>query len=219
MEKFNKVNVGILLAAGTSSRFDSSTPKQLYHINNKSVISYSADIMSETLDELVVITNNSCYDLIVEKLKNNKNTVVLINDINCRLESIKTALTHIGDRDVSNVIIHDAARPFITHDHINTLLNSSIKYLYSHYCLRLVNGLVVKSGSIHKLVSRDKYIELCSPYIVDYKLFNFVFMNYIDSPNRITYEFLEIASAFGMRYNLIEGSYKHLKKITTIDDV
>lgn len=219
MEKFNKVNVGILLAAGTSSRFGLTTPKQLYQIDNKAVISYSADIMSEILDELIVVTNSSCYELIVEKLKHNKNTVVLINDINCRLKSIKTALTYIGDKDVSNIIVHDAARPFITCDHIKTLLNSSIKYLYSHYYLKLINGLFEKSGSIHKLVNRDNYIELCSPSIVDYKLFNFVFKHYIDEPNRITHEFLEIASVFGMRYNLIEGSYKHLRKITTIDDV
>lgn len=219
MEKFNKVNVGILLAAGTSSRFGLTTPKQLYQINNKAVISYSADIMSEILDELIVVTNSSCYELIVEKLKHNKNTVVLINDINCRLKSIKTALTYIGDKYVSNIIVHDAARPFITCDHIMTLLHSSIKYLYSHYCLKLTNGLVERNGFKYKLVDRDDYIELCSPYIVDYKLFNFIFKNYIDARSRVAYEFLEIASVFGMRYNLIEGSYKHLRKITTIDDV
>jgi 2-C-methyl-D-erythritol 4-phosphate cytidylyltransferase len=37
--------VGIILAAGTSSRFKSDTPKQLYSINNKPIIEYSIDML------------------------------------------------------------------------------------------------------------------------------------------------------------------------------
>lgn len=44
-----KKTLGIILAAGTSSRFISNIPKQLYIINNKCVLQYSIDSMCDLL--------------------------------------------------------------------------------------------------------------------------------------------------------------------------
>jgi len=76
------MNIGIILAAGNSSRFDSETPKQLYQIDGKEIIYHSIDTMSQSLDEIIVVSNSSCCD----KIKTD--AVVLINDVNCRLQSI-----------------------------------------------------------------------------------------------------------------------------------
>ena len=207
------MNIGILLAAGNSSRFDSETPKQLYQIDGKEIIHHSIDTMSQSLDEIIVVSNSSCCD----KIKTD--AVVLINDVNCRLQSIKKALDYIGNKKVSNIIIHDSARPFITKDHIDNLLASSKKFLYSQYYLKLTNGFVKKTETGHEVVDRDQFIELCTPQIIDYGLFNFVFRKYIDGPDSIACEFITMANFFGIEYNLIEGYYKHLRKITTINDV
>jgi len=45
--------IGIILAAGTSSRFNSETPKQLYSVNNKPIIEYSIDNMIDLVDKLI----------------------------------------------------------------------------------------------------------------------------------------------------------------------
>jgi 2-C-methyl-D-erythritol 4-phosphate cytidylyltransferase/2-C-methyl-D-erythritol 2,4-cyclodiphosphate synthase len=127
------MNIGIILAAGNSSRFDSETPKQLYQINRKEIIYHSIDILSQSLDETIIVSNSSCCD----KIKTD--AVVLVNDVNCRLQSIKKALDYIRNKKVSNIIIHDSARPFITKDHIDNLLASSKKFLYSQYYLKLTN--------------------------------------------------------------------------------
>ena len=48
------MNVGVILAAGNSTRFQNEVPKQLYSINNKPIINHSIDILSQSLDEVIV---------------------------------------------------------------------------------------------------------------------------------------------------------------------
>lgn len=209
------MNIGILLAAGKSTRFDSKSPKQLYEIDNKPIISYSIDVMSECLDELVIVSNSYC----VEKISIPKNATIIINDIDCRLSSIKAALNHIENKEVKNIVIHDSARPFIKKEHIENLLVSCEKFLYSQYVLKLVNGLAKKTEYGYEISDRSQFIELCTPQAVDYKLYSYVFRKYIDEPNKVTCELLPMLDRLGVKYNLINGSVKHLRKITTIEDI
>ena len=209
------MNIGILLAAGKSSRFENHTPKQLHLINDKTIVSYSIDIMSECLDKLIVVTNSDC----VNKISIPKNATISINDFDCRLASIKAALNHIGNKDVRNIVIHDSARPFIRKEHIENLLISCNNFPYSQYVLKLVNGLARKTEAGYEIPDRSQYVELCTPQAVDYTLYSYIFNKYIDSQNRMTCELLPILDKFNIKYNLIEGSLKYLRKITTIDDI
>ena len=77
------MNVGIILAAGESSRFNNSIPKQLYTINDKPIINHSIDILTQTLDEVIIVTNSNCFN----QIKTDKK--VLINDDDDRIKSIK----------------------------------------------------------------------------------------------------------------------------------
>jgi 2-C-methyl-D-erythritol 4-phosphate cytidylyltransferase len=93
------MNIGIILAAGNSTRFDNETPKQLYLINDKPIINHSTDILSQSLDEVIIVTNTYCYD----KIKTDH--TILINDVDDRIESIKVALDYIGNKKYKNIII------------------------------------------------------------------------------------------------------------------
>jgi len=205
------MNVGIILAAGKSSRFNNSIPKQLYTINGKPIINHSIDILNRLLDEVIIITNSTCYSQIIT---NNK---ILVNDVDDRIKSIKTALDYLND-DYSNILIHDAARPFITKDCINNLIESQKNNFHSQYYLPIVNGLakINESGS-WEIPNRDKYIQLCSPQITNFKLFKSIFREYIES--NIYCEVLPIVSKLKYDYNLILGDDKYLRKITTINDI
>ena len=174
-------NIGILLAAGYSSRFKGSN-KQLYEINGKSIISFSIDLLSHNLDRLIIITNSTNVKKI-SNLIDCDNVILLVNDIDSRIKSIRTAVDHLSKEDVCNILIHDAARPFITQNHIDQLLISSKTHLYSQYYLNLVNGLAkrVESGG-YEIVNRSDYIELCTPLIADYKSYSDIFKRYVDVP-------------------------------------
>jgi 2-C-methyl-D-erythritol 4-phosphate cytidylyltransferase len=209
------MNIGILLAAGKSSRFDSKIPKQLYEINEKPIISYSFEAMKDCLDDVVIVTNSLCY----KKIKSiYPKTKIVINNKDCRLESLKIGINNIKG-DVENIVIHDVARPYINSNNIKELLEKSKTHMYSQYYLKLTNGLVEKNTNGYDVVDRSKYIELCTPKIIDYHLFNFLFNKYIYPENRITCEVLPLMNKFNITHCLIEGSNKYLRKITTIDDI
>lgn len=205
------MNVGIILAAGKSFRFNNSIPKQLYTINGKPIINHSIDILNQLLDEVIIITNSTCYSQIIT------NNEILVNDVDDRIKSIKTALDYLND-DYSNILIHDAARPFITKDCINNLIESQKNNFHSQYYLPIVNGLakINESGS-WEIPNRDKYIQLCSPQITNFKLFKSIFREYIES--NIYCEVLPIVSKLKYDYNLMLGDDKYLRKITTINDI
>jgi 2-C-methyl-D-erythritol 4-phosphate cytidylyltransferase len=205
------MNIGIILAAGNSTRFDNETPKQLYLIDDKPIINHSIDILNQCLDEVIIVTNTYCSD----KIKTRH--TILINDIDNRIESIKVALDYIGDKKYNNILIHDSARPFITTDMISELLELSKIYQHSQYYLELVNGLVRKNEIGWEVSPREDFIELCSPQITNFELFKNIFTEYIET--KIDCEILPIMCKLKYDYNLIKGSNKYLRKITTTHDI
>jgi 2-C-methyl-D-erythritol 4-phosphate cytidylyltransferase len=211
------INIGVILAAGTSTRFNYKVPKQLYKINGIPIIMYSINAMINLLNKIIIVTNSTCYDQIYNLIKDNDKVTVLINDENCRLESINVAINHVKKDNIKNIIIHDAARPYITEECISKLLSSCESSLYAQYYMKLVNGLFNKETN--KMVNRDDYVEICTPIVANFELFYFIFMNYICKEKRIVYEHIPILTILGIKYDLIEGSYENLKKITYFNDI
>lgn len=212
------MNVGILLAAGRSSRFEESD-KQLYEIKGKSVISFSIDLLSSNLDKLIiVVNNNNCTK--ISNLFSHPKIVTVINDIDARTKSIGAALDYISEhmKNVKNIIIHDGARPFITQNNINELLLASQSYSYAQYFLSLVNGLAKRKGLGYEIVDRKEYIELCTPVMADYGVYSRIFKYHIDKIES-SVEAIPVLDLLGIPYKLIEGSHRCLRKITTIEDV
>jgi 2-C-methyl-D-erythritol 4-phosphate cytidylyltransferase len=201
------MNIGIILAAGKSTRFDSEIPKQLYPIDGKPMIQHSIDLLSKHLDKVIIVTNSECSDKI--------NGDVIINDVDSRLESIKVALDQIDN--CKNILIHDAARPYVTESMIQSLLISSKTNLHSQFYLPMVNGLAKYTPFGYQTPDRKDFIELCSPQITDFDIFKSIFKKYIEKGEEC--EVLPVISRFEFRYNLIQGHYRYLRKITTLEDI
>lgn len=205
------MNVGVILAAGKSSRFDNQIPKQLYPLNGKPIINFSIDILNQFLDKVIIVTNSSCSTQI------KTDNTILVNDVDDRIKSISVALDYLQNKRYDNILIHDAARPYITSNLIHELLVSSETYKHSQYYLELVNGLAKKHNSGWKVAPRENFIELCSPQITDFEIFKHIFREYIQE--NIYCEVLPAMCDLKYEYNLIKGSNKYLRKITTIDDI
>ncbi len=233
------INIGIILAAGNSTRFISNhhIPKQLFMINQKPVIIHSIDAFIKTnkINLIIIITNSKYFDSINyyqnQYIKNTETEIkieILINDIDCRIESINTGLDYINSiysNDIpknipKNIIIHDSARPFITSKHIIDLLDlHNDNYLYTQYYMKLYNGLL--NIKTLETVNRDDYLEICTPICINYDLLKYFHEYYLnkkdENGNRIYFEYIPLLK--NIKYKLVEGHYKYLKKITTIDDI
>ena len=212
------MNTGIVLAAGNSSRFNNKISKILYKLNNKPIIKYSTDLLSQYLDQIIVVVNSKDYKVVKKLLS--KKIAIVVNDMDNRLDSIKTGLDYLKGTDTtSNILIHDAARPYIVPEMIESLLDNCQKYQYVQYYLNLIDGLVIKTTTGYDVVERSKYLQLCTPQIVDYHLFNFLFRKYIYPKNRLSCEALPLLNKFNVQFNLIEGNHRYLRKITTLEDI
>jgi 2-C-methyl-D-erythritol 4-phosphate cytidylyltransferase len=235
IELNNKHNIGLLLAAGTSSRFNTNNTnnsKQLFLLNNKPIIKYSIDAIINSVDNLVIITNSKCYEEIMQivdsyddKLNLKLKIKIIINDVNDRIESIKVGLNYLNKNYdinyINKIIIHDSARPYITENHMKKMIE--MPELYIQYCLSLTNGLAVEkckkvnNFKKYKVEDRNKYIELCSPICCNYSLYNFIFSNYVNT--KFTIEIIPILNRMKIDYILLTDYYKYLRKITTIEDI
>ncbi len=116
----------IIAAAGTSRRMGSTTSKQLLKINSKSVLEYSlaAFSSSEYVDEIIIVTKAED----IEETRKIASAFPKVNAITLggaeRFESVSLAFAWVSDTcDV--VAIHDAARPLVTTEFINRLIESS----------------------------------------------------------------------------------------------
>ena len=117
----------ILLAAGKSERFGNDTPKPFLLLNEKVIYHHSLDILlaHSQIDELILVLPKDLLSIEKEKLKKEKSgkTIHVIAGGETRFESVQNAL-EILDNSVKNVIIHDAARPFVSADLISKVIDA-----------------------------------------------------------------------------------------------
>ena len=118
----------ILLAAGDSKRFESSTPKPFHKVNNKTLLEHSFNAFSSfiKIKKTIIVYN--------KKHKKHLNKIKLKNSLkirggNTRQESTFMALKFIKKMKCKKVLIHDAARPNPSKKLIKKIIN---KLDYSH---------------------------------------------------------------------------------------
>lgn len=219
-------NVGILLSAGYGTRFSHDILKQLYIIDETPLIVNSLKVLLNTLDYVVIIVNKKCYDDIHKIVCENsfeRNVHIIINEINDRLESINAGLLFIQNYifDIENIIIHDSARPFIKEKHITDLIcKMNGEILYTQYYFNLVNGLLRKNkDGNYEETDRSEFIEICTPICANFELYEFLFSNNLKKEIRKCYEVIPLLDSLKIKYELVEGDYKYIRKITKLEDV
>ncbi len=108
------MNIGIVLAAGVSERFQSKVHKQYLKLNGKEVIYYALNEMHESdcFDKIITVVDEEEYKCGYIAKKYN---VECVPGGDKRNKSIKSALNYIKDtyKDVQKIVIHDCARPFV----------------------------------------------------------------------------------------------------------
>ncbi|MDF4305497.1 bifunctional cytidylyltransferase/SDR family oxidoreductase [Vibrio parahaemolyticus] len=110
-------NIAVILASGTGSRFGSNIPKQFVKLAGKPIIAYtvSAFQSNNKIDEIIIVTLNEYVDLVNEIVIDERFSKVskVICGGNERYLSSWSAINTI-DGDDTNVLFHDAVRPFVS---------------------------------------------------------------------------------------------------------
>ena len=106
-------NSAIILANGDGIRLKSDIPKQFIKINNKMLIEYSINefLKNKMINEIIIVTKIDW----IEKLRIKYPNLKIVKGGKTRTESSYLGLLSC-EENVDNVLIHDAARPFINQD-------------------------------------------------------------------------------------------------------
>ena len=118
----------ILVAAGKGARIGGDTPKQYQKVAGKALLEWTLDAVyaaPEITDYVVVVAENDPY---IAAIAQNFPNLQIVTGGASRTASVKAGLLALKDLAPELVLIHDGARPFVSHDVItgviDTLANS-----------------------------------------------------------------------------------------------
>ena len=125
------MTTGIILAAGKGTRMGTDTPKQFLSYRNRPLVCASLHVFQESpeIDAIVLVTSEEyvsyCRTEIVERYAFSKVKKVVAGGKE-RYDSVWNALGACPDADY--VLIHDAARPFVTEEIIGRAAEAAKRY-------------------------------------------------------------------------------------------
>ena len=214
--------VYIILAAGLSERFKSKNnniEKQFYLINKKSILEICIENFLELkLDnKLFIVVSETRYNDAV-KICNKYNLTAPIIGGKTRQESVFKALKKIKKYKPLNVIIHDAARPYINKNIIEKLKNNMKNNVSCVVPTLKVSDAIIKNKTNKKVkyLNKKNYLLIQTPQICNFENLIMTHRNVYKKQNYDDDSSLLIENGFEVKY--IEGDPKSLK-ITYEEDL
>ena len=158
----------IIPAAGISSRFDGSMPKQFSKLSDKTVLEQSVNLfLGISSVKEVVIAINQNEDLIESQSFYQDSRIKIVSGGNTRSESVFNAMAEV-DQSIEIVAIHDAARPWLKKTHFEDLLShlandQSIEGVFP--VIPATDSLRMKQGEEIIPVDRENFLHVQTPQI------------------------------------------------------
>lgn len=151
-------NIAIILAGGLGNRMQLETPKAFVKIGGYYLMEYSIKIFQEckSIDEIILVVPNEYQTLSEELIQPKYNKVSKIRTGGkTRFESSNIGV-YLVDEKEAKVLIHDAARPFITEDIILNSL-SALEQFDAINLLSPISDTVVelRNKQIFRMLDRD----------------------------------------------------------------
>ena len=206
----------IILAAGSGKRTGLKLNKILYEINGKSVIKYSIDFFIEDKNcrDIVLVASTIDYDYCLRNFDGNKVKVVLGGET--RRDSVRLALRSAV---CDYVLVHDGARPFITKESVDRILESLIHNDSVTLGVKVKETIQEIDGNrVVKTLDRSKLIITQTPQgFVKKKLIKAhdiaLRKGYYGTDDTILLE-----EFMGIKASFILGDYRNIK-LTTVEDI
>lgn len=160
----------IIPSAGSGTRFRTKIPKQFVKINGKEILLHTIEKFScvENISSITLSVNKESMSKVNRILMKSKTAIPIyvIEGGNTRQKSVKKAFDSIEFEKGDYVIIHDAARPFISVSKIRELMKDAKKFGSALPCMKINDTIKsVKNGYVKETVSRDNLYIAQTPQI------------------------------------------------------
>lgn len=206
------MNIAIILAGGSGTRFKSKIPKQYFKIGNKSIINYTIDAFekSSLIDKIIIVVDKKYINDISKK--NPKHIVV--SGGKSRFESSYNGILACP-KNSKKVLIHDAARPFVSQEIITSCIEALNNYEAVVTSIQTTDTVIrVKNMEILQVEDRNQIFLNQTPQGFKYKTI-------LDAHKNRTGSVTDDISLIDLnktKCKVIKGSKKNIK-ITTNDDI
>ena len=206
------MNIAIILAGGSGTRFDSEIPKQYIEIGNKKIIQYSIDAfeISKFIDKIIIVVTNKY----VEEISMQSPNHIVVAGGESRVESSYNGLLACP-KNSKKILIHDAARPFVSQKIITSCIDKLDKYKAVVTSIPATDTIIKgASGEVISVQNRNQLFLNQTPQGFDYK----TIMNAHKMDKKDVTDDITLLDLNQTKCKIIEGSSKNMK-ITTSADV
>lgn len=213
----------IILAAGKGSRMNSDTPKQFMEIDGYPVLYYSLRAFEESgVDYVILVTGADmtgyCRENIVDRYGFSKVRGIVPGGSE-RYWSVYAGLEAARDSDL--VIIHDGARPCITVQMIEKLVENAKEYGACTVGVPAKDTIKLVDSNTQSIETpeREHLWQIQTPQGFDTYLIWECYQRFLrDKAAKVTDDTMLVERYSDVRSKVIMGSYENIK-ITTPEDI
>jgi len=205
------MNIAIILAGGSGTRFDSDIPKQYIEIGNKKIIQYSIDAftISKFIDKIIIVVTNKYVEEI--SMQNPNHIVVAGGEL--RVESSYNGLLACP-KNSKKILIHDAARPFVSQKIITSCIDELDKYRAVVTSIRATDTIIKgANGEVSSVQNRNQLFLNQTPQGFDYN----TIMSAHKMDKKDVTDDISLLDLNQTKCKIIEGSLKNMKITTSAD--
>jgi len=171
--KENSVVV-LIVAGGVGSRSGGDIPKQYQKTGKDTILNHNIRnfINHNQIDHVRVVISKDAEKLYLkDKIDSNKLDYVF-GGVE-RKDSVRLGLESLKDISPDKILIHDAARPYISSKLISEIINEVENKNAVIPVLRIADTIKEVSGDkIEKTINRDRVVSAQTPQAFDYNLIN-----------------------------------------------
>jgi len=140
-----KKNLALILAGGRGSRIRNELPKQFLLLKGKTILQYTIGAFENHpgIDHIFLVTHGEFYEKTEQIVKRSGygKVIKILEGGAQRQDSSRIGVTAASAQDYENVLIHDAARPFVSNKIISDILEKLDTY-------SAVNAAIMSSDTI-----------------------------------------------------------------------
>ncbi len=204
----------ILLAGGLGTRIKSETPKQFLPLGSMTLAEYSFDTLfkHELIGEVIVVCDKKYRSFFPHP------KVLFADPGERRQDSVQSGLAAASPKS-GTILIHDAARPFLTAKLITDVIEAAREVGASapgvplKFTIKEANS----AGFVVETPDRDRFFEVQTPQVIRKELLIEGF-ELAEKRNLTVTDDVSLVEILGRPVKLVTGSYMNIK-ITTNEDL
>ena len=176
------MNSAIIVAGGKSSRINESIPKQFTSINGIEILNYSVTtfLKHPEINDVIIV----CREEWIDHVKTHYKKCKIIKGGKRRQDSVLNGLLSLSN-NTKNVLIHDAARPFVNKSTISSCLLALKHAKGSAPIMELSNSIIEYNNSKGKYLDRSFYRLVQTPQCFQKEFILDVFKSDINGTDEI----------------------------------